>query len=495
LWTSIDETRRGTRDDGREAVCASMTTETDANVDVAPQKTSEEAREEVEVDARDAAGDSEEYIPAENASEAGRRRRRTLWIGELAYWMDEAYVCYAFSSVYKTISHVKIIRNRQTGLNEGYGFVEFVTERDAEFALATFPGHLMPGTMHAFVLNWALIKPPSMREEEEEQEEDAEEETEEEEHPDVDEEGAAGETAPTLKSATSSRTVLAPVSESGSDTSADMSMDDTHRGEEESKGAEYSVFVGDLGQDVTEEVLTQLFKTKCSTACNARIVVDLKTLKSKGYGFIDFKTEEDYNVAMEELPGTRVGASKRPIRVSNAVERRTDTVGGIGDVPHDFEDLDPTNTTIFIGNLDVTVSGDELRAVFEPFGDVAYVKVTPKKGCAFVHFYRRPQAKAAMDAVHGMKLGAKHVRLSWGRHNTTKCAISSMLNGGQYLQYLPSPMAVPPQPMYVPTSHMVPSVFTGMRMPMTSAASVYSMYGGMHVMPPPPPVPLVAPES
>jgi len=231
---------------------------------------SREAREKVEMDPRDAAGDAEEYIPAENASEAGRRRRRTLWIGELAYWMDEAYVCYAFSSVYKTISHVKIIRNRQTGLNEGYGFVEFVTERDAEFALATFPGHLMPGTMHAFVLNWALIKPPSMRQEEEQEQEDEEEEN----PDDDDEEAAAGETAPTLKSATSSRTVLAPVSESGSDASADTSMDDTHQGEEESKGAEYSVFVGDLGQDVTEEVLTELFKTKCSTACNARIVAD-----------------------------------------------------------------------------------------------------------------------------------------------------------------------------------------------------------------------------
>ena len=469
-------------------------------------------------DARDAA--EEEYIPAKAARDADgqRRRRRTLWIGELAYWMDETYVCYAFSSVYKTISRVKIIRNRQTGLNEGYGFVEFVTEEDAEFALATFPGHLMPGTMHAFVLNWALIKPPVMpedaEEEEAEEEEAEEEEAEEEEKPkEVEEEnpkdveeapaGQAADRAPgpaelKLKSSTSSRTVLAPVSEAGSDTSADTSMDDAHRGEEEGKGAEYSVFVGDLGQDVTEEVLTQLFKTKCSTACNARIVVDLKTLKSKGYGFIDFKTEEDYNTAMEELPGARVGASKRPIRIANAVERRMDTVNGVNNAPHDFEDLDPTNTTIFIGNLDVTVSGDELRDVFERFGDVAYVKVTPKKGCAFVHFYRRAQAKAALDAVHGMKLGAKHLRLSWGRHNTTKCAISSMLNGGQYPQYLPSPMMVPPQPMYVPTvptPHTVPSVFTGMRMPMTPAASVYSMYGGVHVMPPPPPISLVAPDN
>ena len=89
--------------------------------------------------------------------------------------MDETYVCYAFSSVYKTISRVKIIRNRQTGLNEGYGFVEFVTEDDAEFALATFPGHLMPGTKHAFVLNWALIKPPVMPEDAEEEEAEEEE--------------------------------------------------------------------------------------------------------------------------------------------------------------------------------------------------------------------------------------------------------------------------------------------------------------------------------
>ena len=125
--------------------------------------------------------------------------------------------------------------------------------------------------------------------------------------------------------------------------------------------------------------------------------------------------------------------------------------------------------------------------MFERFGDVAYVKVTPKKGCAFVHFYSRAQAKAALDAVHGMKLGAKHLRLSWGRHNTTKCAISSMLNGGQYPQYLPSPMMVPPQPMYVPTvptPHTVPSVFTGMRIPMAGGV-VYSMYAAC-VMPPPP---------
>ena len=66
-------------------------------------------------DARDEA--EEEYIPADGARDGDgqRRRRRTLWIGGLAYWMDETYVCYAFSSVYKTISRVKIIEIDKPG--------------------------------------------------------------------------------------------------------------------------------------------------------------------------------------------------------------------------------------------------------------------------------------------------------------------------------------------------------------------------------------------
>ena len=396
-------------------------------------------------------------------------KNRTLWIGDLAYWMDEQYVLYAFSSVYKTVNHVKLIRNRQTGLHEGYGFVEFATQEDAAFALKTFPGHAMPGTMHAYVLNWAQAKTPRSSEDG----------------------GSAPSTPKKLAKEGSSRTVLAPVSESGSDVSE---TEGVHDGDNAHEGAEFSVFVGDLGPDVTDEMLTELFKEKCSTAHNARVVVDLKTLRSKGYGFIDFTTEQDYNIAMNEVAGARCGMFDRAIRVCDAIERKPDpgSTGGWREC-HDFEDLDPTNTTIFVGNWDANVSEDELRDVFEAFGEVAYVKVTPKKGCGFVHFFSRHEAEHAMSAIHGTKIGSKTVRLSWGRHNATKCAISSLYAGAHVPQYYVADAA---GALYVPTPAPMPMPMMnipGMRFPMTSAASIYSMYGGMHVMPPPPPMSLATP--
>jgi len=48
-----------------------------------------------------------------------------------------------------------VIRNKQTGQSEGYGFVEFYTHTAAEKVLHTFSGHIMPNTDQPFRLNWA----------------------------------------------------------------------------------------------------------------------------------------------------------------------------------------------------------------------------------------------------------------------------------------------------------------------------------------------------
>ncbi|KAL9268633.1 Polyadenylate-binding protein RBP45-like protein [Drosera capensis] len=80
---------------------------------------------------------------------------RSLWIGDLQYWMDENYLWTCFSSSGE-LQSVKVIRNKQTLQPEGYGFLEFGSSAAAERVLLTFNGQPMPNSeQQAFRLNWA----------------------------------------------------------------------------------------------------------------------------------------------------------------------------------------------------------------------------------------------------------------------------------------------------------------------------------------------------
>ncbi|GAB4830897.1 Polyadenylate-binding protein rbp45 [Ancistrocladus abbreviatus] len=80
---------------------------------------------------------------------------RTLWIGDLQYWMDEAYLSSCFAQTNEVVS-VKVIRNKQTMQSECYGFIEFVSRAAAERVLQAYNGTLMPNVEQNFRLNWAL---------------------------------------------------------------------------------------------------------------------------------------------------------------------------------------------------------------------------------------------------------------------------------------------------------------------------------------------------
>ena len=50
---------------------------------------------------------------------------------------------------------VKLIRDKQTGQLQGYGFVEFASHAAAERVLQSFNGQMMPNVELAYRLNWA----------------------------------------------------------------------------------------------------------------------------------------------------------------------------------------------------------------------------------------------------------------------------------------------------------------------------------------------------
>ena len=65
---------------------------------------------------------------------------------------------------------------------------------------------------------------------------------------------------------------------------------------------DFRVFCGDLGNEVTDEILTRNF-SKYPSFLKAKVVRDKKTNKSKGYGFLSFKDPNDFIKAMREMNG------------------------------------------------------------------------------------------------------------------------------------------------------------------------------------------------
>ncbi|KAF0908756.1 hypothetical protein E2562_028575 [Oryza meyeriana var. granulata] len=92
----------------------------------------------------------QQYAPAPGSDEI-----RSLWIGDLQYWMDENYLYNAFAPMGQQVTSVKVIRNKQSGHSEGYGFIEFQSRAAAEYALANFNGRMMLNVDQLFKLNWA----------------------------------------------------------------------------------------------------------------------------------------------------------------------------------------------------------------------------------------------------------------------------------------------------------------------------------------------------
>jgi len=81
---------------------------------------------------------------------------------------------------------------------------------------------------------------------------------------------------------------------------------------------DYSIFVGDLGPNVTDAMLYETFVIKFPSCSAAKVVVDPATGRNKGYGFVKFSYQVEMEQALE-MNGTVIGG--QPIRVSRAIRK------------------------------------------------------------------------------------------------------------------------------------------------------------------------------
>lgn len=68
---------------------------------------------------------------------------------------------------------------------------------------------------------------------------------------------------------------------------------------------DFRMFCGDLGNEVTDEILTRAF-SKYPSFVKAKVVRDKRSKKTKGFGFASFRDPNDFVRCMREMNGVCV---------------------------------------------------------------------------------------------------------------------------------------------------------------------------------------------
>ncbi|XP_076901746.1 polyadenylate-binding protein RBP47C'-like [Bidens hawaiensis] len=305
-----------------------------------------------------ASHDALPHVPAAQPHAAGAGGdNRTIWVGDLHNWMDEDYLRNCFASTGEVAS-IKVIRNKQTGFSEGYGFVEFFSHAAAEKVLQSYTCIAMPNTEQPFRLNWATFSMGDKRSN--------------------NNGGSAlsifvGDLAADVTDSLLHETFA---NKYPSVKAAKVVMDaNTGR----SKGYGFVRFGDDAERT---QAMTEMNGTYCSTR------------------------------------PMRIGAATP--RKSSGYQQQYGSQGGYMSNGGSHSDGDSNNTTIFVGGLDPTVSDEDLKQPFSQYGDIVSVKIPTGKGCGFVQFANRNNAEEALQKLNGTTIGKQTVRLSWGRNPANK---------------------------------------------------------------------------
>src|SRR5436190_21736593 len=88
---------------------------------------------------------------------------------------------------------------------------------------------------------------------------------------------------------------------------------------------EKRLYVGNLPFDTTEDDLHQLFSAH-GQIVSTKLITDMETGRSRGFGFVEMSTEDEAKVAIEKMNKSKVG--DRELTVNEARPRPERTGGG-----------------------------------------------------------------------------------------------------------------------------------------------------------------------
>jgi len=148
------------------------------------------------------------------------------------------------------------------------------------------------------------------------------------------------------------------------------------------------LIVNYLPQNMTDEEFFAMF-SKCGAVSNCRIMRNVRTNYSFGYGFVDFETEEGAAQAVQTLNGIEIRNKKLKVSFSRPPS----------------ENIKDTN--LYVANLPRTITEDQLDTIFSEYGTIIQKNILRDRstgepnGVAFVRFNTRNEAQEAISSLSG----------------------------------------------------------------------------------------------
>eukprot|EP00771_Trimastix_marina_P001116 gnl/Trimastix_PCT/2158.p1 GENE.gnl/Trimastix_PCT/2158~~gnl/Trimastix_PCT/2158.p1 ORF type:complete len:470 (-),score=115.37 gnl/Trimastix_PCT/2158:266-1675(-) len=251
----------------------------------------------------------------------------------------------------------------------------------------------------------------------------------------------------------------------------------SHQRENDMSGAALQIFVGDLASDIDDKKLYQSFQ-KYPSCCGARCMWDHNTGRSRGYGFVAFRTREDAERAMVEMNGQYIG--NRAVRCNWANQKHGEDVvrsgvpgGRASDSRNVSQQGQGQNRTVYIGNLPPDVQDGPIREHFQQYGVIEDIRIQRGQGFAFVTFSQHDEAVQAISNSNGASISGRFCKVAWGRERQNRRQYS-------YTQqpYWGSDPSMPPMPPMPPMGQMGddPSQAMGQFDPSNNPAAYYQAY-------------------
>eukprot|EP00871_Galdieria_phlegrea_P005401 jgi/Galph1/5862/GphlegSOOS_G4452.1 len=200
-----------------------------------------------------------------------------------------------------------------------------------------------------------------------------------------------------------------------------------------------TIFVWQLAQKVTEKDVYDFFSA-AGKVRDIRMIIDKRSGRHKGAAYVEFYYKEAIPSAMrlagQQLCGYPVAIKPSEAEKNIAAEMAAREAAAAqqarlaelqewsgGDTSpiylHDgSKGSNPlTFTKLYVGSIHFSISEDDLRTIFEPFGEVVSLQLhrDPEtgrsRGFGFVQFKKHEDAKKALDQLNGLDLAGRPLKI------------------------------------------------------------------------------------